>query len=180
MIVPAASTAQRPKPWRAQWEGEALGRGAGLLDRVWDGVVEEADRGRLGVDRCEHRVVASSCPALQDEGLGGQVRRLMGRALKHEEPPRGRLKRYSKDRRRPTLPGPFRPSTIGATGLDCSVRNGKRYFPRAIATGNLSRPASSGLSKLHNPPTNGYHEIKNIRQALDPLVPVSCACYHAS
>ena len=46
-----------------------------------------------------------------------------------------------KNRRRPTLPGPCEPSTIGAVGLNCSVRNGKRCFPHAIATGNCSRPA---------------------------------------
>src|SRR5665213_2622252 len=40
------------------------------------------------------------------------------------------------NRRRPTLPGPCGPSTIGAEGLNCSVRNGKRCFPLAIATGN--------------------------------------------
>ena len=39
------------------------------------------------------------------------------------------------NRRRPTLPGPCGPSTIGAVGLDCSVRNGKRYFPHAVTTG---------------------------------------------
>src|SRR5665213_2859456 len=52
------------------------------------------------------------------------------------------------NRRRPTLPGPCGPSTIGAEGLNCSVRNGKRCFPLAIATGNggdhLGDP-----SKLH-------------------------------
>ena len=41
-----------------------------------------------------------------------------------------------KNRRRPTLPGPCGPSTIGAEGLNGSVRNGKRCFPLAIATGN--------------------------------------------
>ena len=40
----------------------------------------------------------------------------------------------SKNRRRPTLPGPRGPSTIGAERLNCSVRNGKRCFPLAIAT----------------------------------------------
>ena len=40
------------------------------------------------------------------------------------------------NRRRPTLPGPCGPSTIGAEGLNCSVRKGKRCFPLAIATGN--------------------------------------------
>ncbi len=40
-----------------------------------------------------------------------------------------------RNRRRPTLPGPCEPSTIGAEGLNCSVRNGKRCFPLAKATG---------------------------------------------
>ena len=42
--------------------------------------------------------------------------------------------RFGKDRRRPTLPGGFPPSTIGAEGLNGSVRNGKRCIPLAIAT----------------------------------------------
>ena len=45
----------------------------------------------------------------------------------------GRI-RFGKDRRRPTLPGGFPPSTIGAEGLNGSVRNGKRCIPLAIAT----------------------------------------------
>jgi hypothetical protein len=36
--------------------------------------------------------------------------------------------------RRPTLPHQFRCSTIGAAGLNDSVRNGKRCVPRAIIT----------------------------------------------
>ena len=36
-----------------------------------------------------------------------------------------------------------------------------------------------GPSKPHNPPTN-EHQSKIIRQALDPLVPVSCECHHSS
>ena len=105
------------------------------------------------------------------------------------EPPGGGSKR--KDRRRPTLPGPCGPSTIGAVGLNCSVRNGKRCFPHAKATGNRWRPSPAahpeatgarfprGPSKPHNPPTN-EHQSKIIRQALDPLVPVSCECHHSS
>src|SRR5437762_892044 len=41
---------------------------------------------------------------------------------------------FDLNRRRPTLPGPCGPSTIGAEGLNCSVRNGKRCFPLAMAT----------------------------------------------
>ena len=63
---------------------------------------------------------------------GGRVR-----ALTRTSRPKAARRR---NRRRPTLPGPCEPSTIGAVGLNCSVRNGKRCFPHAIATGNCSRP----------------------------------------
>ena len=43
-------------------------------------------------------------------------------------------------RRRPTLPGPRRPSTIGAEGLNCSVRNGKRCLPLAMTTEKGEKP----------------------------------------
>ena len=42
-------------------------------------------------------------------------------------------------RRRPTLPGRVQPSTIGAEGLNFCVRDGNRWIPFAITTGNLSR-----------------------------------------
>ncbi len=51
-------------------------------------------------------------------------------------PPEGRPV-PTNNRRRPTLPGPCGPSTIGAEGLNCSVRNGKRCFPLAMTTGIL-------------------------------------------
>ena len=38
-------------------------------------------------------------------------------------------------RRRPTLPGGYPPSTIGAWRLNCCVRDGNRWDPPAIATG---------------------------------------------
>ena len=43
--------------------------------------------------------------------------------------------------RRPTLPGDCSPSTIGASGLNFSVRNGKRCFPAAM-TAQLVRRAA--------------------------------------
>jgi hypothetical protein len=43
---------------------------------------------------------------------------------------------FYKSRRRPTLPPGLPCSTIGAGGLNFSVRNGKRCFPSANATGN--------------------------------------------
>src|ERR1700760_2617529 len=73
-----------------------------------------------------------------------------------------------KNRRRPTLPGPCGPSTIGAEGLNGSVRKGKRCFPLAIATGNLSRPGAlttngrgplfAGLQN-YTAPMNRYQKI---------------------
>ena len=41
-------------------------------------------------------------------------------------------------RQRPTLPGSLPPSTIGAGGLNCRVRDGNGCFPAAMATGNLA------------------------------------------
>ncbi len=52
------------------------------------------------------------------------------------EPELGGGLRHEKSRRRPTLPGGLPPSTIGAGGLNCRVRNGNGCFPAAMATGN--------------------------------------------
>src|SRR3954447_20225294 len=72
-------------------------------------------------------------------------------------------------RRRPTLPGPFGPSTIGAERLNFSVRNGKRCFPLAIATESLrDRP----LPGLQNCTAAKTRIGLKIRQALEQLVPV--------
>ena len=39
-------------------------------------------------------------------------------------------------RQRPILPGRVQPSTFGTEGLNCCVRNGNRWDPFVIATGN--------------------------------------------
>ena len=41
-------------------------------------------------------------------------------------------------RRRPTLPGRFQPSTISVLRLNFCVRDGNRWIPQAIVTGNLT------------------------------------------
>ena len=41
-------------------------------------------------------------------------------------------------RRRPTLPGRFQPSTISVLRLNFCVRDGNRWIPQAIVTGNQS------------------------------------------
>ena len=43
----------------------------------------------------------------------------------------------SEIRRRPTLPGRFQPSTISVLRLNFCVRDGNRWIPQAIVTGNL-------------------------------------------
>jgi hypothetical protein len=71
-----------------------------------------------------------------------------------------------KNRRRPTLPGGCPPSTIGAERLNCSVRNGKRCLPLAMRHRKYCETAPVELENRTRP------QGKNIRQALDPLVPV--------
>ena len=52
-----------------------------------------------------------------------------------------------KSRRRPTLPGGLPPSTIGAGGLNCRVRNGNGCFPAAMATGNHALSPEWGFGR---------------------------------
>ena len=42
-------------------------------------------------------------------------------------------------RQRPNLPGRFQPGTVSVLRLNFCVRDGNRWVPQAIATGNLSR-----------------------------------------
>ena len=51
-------------------------------------------------------------------------------------------------RRRPTLPGRVQPSTIGAEGLNFCVRNGNRWDPFAIVTGNVIFSMGPTLKRL--------------------------------
>ncbi len=60
--------------------------------------------------------------------------------------------------RRPTLPGACAPSTIGASGLNFSVRNGKRCFPAAMTAQIVEASARRAPSKLHS--HVGVFEIK--------------------
>src|SRR5205807_7738068 len=80
---------------------------------------------------------------------------------------RGAIAVQLKNRQRPTLPGPCEPSTIGAEGLNCSVRNGKRCFPLAKATGNRRDRSPGGVPGRAERPSSvpqnctvatGYHK----------------------
>src|SRR5215211_9414421 len=66
--------------------------------------------------------VLSACPGTRERPGGSGCR------TKKKGPERG----PELIRRRPTLPGGCPPSTIGASGLNFSVRNGKRCTPAAI------------------------------------------------
>ena len=47
-------------------------------------------------------------------------------------------------RRRPTFPGRVQPSTFGTEGLNFCVRNGNRWDPFVITTGNCELVDSQG------------------------------------
>ena len=93
---------------------------------------------------------------------------------KREEGPR-RAPQLSEIGRRPTLPGPLDPSTIGAGGLNFRVRNGNGCDPAAMATQICcSRDEAAGTAPdepLENSTANT--SIHYINQALGRLVPVS-------
>ena len=72
--------------------------------------------------------------------------------------------------RRPTLPGDCSPSTIGASGLNFSVRNGKRCFPAAMTAQlvRVERPTRIGAH-----PQNSIADISRVlNQDLEQLVRV--------
>ena len=80
------------------------------------------------------------------------------------------------NRRRPTLPGPCEPSTIGAERLNFSVRNGKRCFPLAKATGN-SRESRRPL-KTAQPTTCVIHADEEKIKPSSPRA-ISTSLLHA-
>ena len=60
-------------------------------------------------------------------------------------------------RRRPTLPGRFQPSTISVLRLNFCVRDGNRWIPQAIVTGNQTEFGFFAAAFLvpSDRPTNG-------------------------
>ena len=73
-----------------------------------------------------------------------------------------------KNRRRPTLPGGLPPSTIGAGGLNCRVRNGNGCVPAAMVTGSIVSSRREPENSIAS--TNVCQ--KECDQALGRLVPV--------
>ena len=72
--------------------------------------------------------------------------------------------------RRPTLPGACAPSTIGAGGLNFSVRNGKRCIPAAMTAQIVEGPAAvSHRARTH--PQNSIAAVVGVQnQDLGQLV----------
>jgi hypothetical protein len=68
------------------------------------------------------------------------------RAYTRQHPPLSGGCCLEKSRRRPTLPGGYPPSTIGAGGLNCRVRNGNGCLSAAMATGNCALSGARGPS----------------------------------
>jgi hypothetical protein len=90
------------------------------------------------------------------QGIGVHARRSASLVARVEATGRGA--RQEKARRRPTLPGSLPPSTIGAGGLHCRVRNGNGCFPAAVATGTsllstvrVENPRASTSANKKNP-----------------------------
>ena len=148
----------------------AAGRGGRLRPPAGWEALATARRGA-----CAPRASSRPRPRLANAATGASrahaLRRLRRADARHasrgtnEEPPEGGSQK--KNRRRPTLPGGCPPSTIGAEGLNGSVRNGKRCFPLAMTTEICrDRPPRRGLKTARRPKKD-----KN-RQDLDPLVPV--------
>src|SRR4051812_46020957 len=92
---------------------------------------EDDERREHDEDDCEHRH-GQDCKSARKHGVNSRLKRK--RAARSGRPGAEVI------RRRPTLPGPRRPSTIGAEGLNCSVRNGKRCLPLAMTTEKGERP----------------------------------------
>ena len=68
-----------------------------------------------------------------------------------------------KVRRRPTLPGGHPPSTIGAGGLHCRVRNGNGCFPAAEVTGT----SCGSQRQFENPRASTSQEQEDPKPSAD-------------
>jgi hypothetical protein len=85
--------------------------------------------------RCEHAKHARTArkKTVADQQRASRLGRLAFARSAVQNPERPREARpLEANRRLPTLPGGCPPSTIGASGLNFSVRNGKRCFPAAM------------------------------------------------
>ena len=80
----------------------------------------------------------------EPEGVGAAMATIVTAPRGATMPPPKRGHCLEKSRRRPTLPGGYPPSTIGAGGLNCRVRNGNGCLSAAMATGNCALSGARG------------------------------------
>ncbi len=134
----------RTHPSAPRRRGDSAGRNSGASGDSRGRVAGT----RVGAGRTRHRSrqeTAAPCrrrTSRRTQSLRPtqQAGRLAPPGPERTKPPRAKAQRgfREKSRRRPTLPGGLPPSTIGAGGLNCRVRNGNGCFPAAMATGNLA------------------------------------------
>ncbi len=161
-IPPSAPPERRAEPARAP-AGAGGGTAADLPDR--DAGTPPATAPRAGRRRAARR------PLLEVPATRTHSRTTMSR-------PGGRLIKV-----KPAAtysPRPEGPSTIGAEGLNCSVRNGKRCFPLASTTGTCRDHPSRRPLKTALQPNQETGILKKNRQALGRLVPVTFTRCRAS
>ena len=95
---------------------------------------------------------------------------------KRRNAPRYWRRFVKKSRRRPTLPGGLPPSTIGAGGLNCRVRDGNGCVPAAMVTGNLvvnvAPPWPEARGGCPTRTSERARTLSKVNQALGRLVPV--------
>ena len=111
---------------------------AGALDRVRLREERKPPQNLRVLARCADRlgVVVLRC-AQHDHAVGQLHSTILERT-------KGRFRGPSEViRRRPTLPGACAPSTIGAVGLNFSVRNGKRCTPDAMTAEIVESPPAT-------------------------------------
>jgi hypothetical protein len=94
--------------------------------------------------------------------VSGPLRDKAPRRATHIDGLRGGACR-KKVRRRPTLPGGHPPSTIGADGLHCRVRNGNGCFPAAVATGT----SHGSQTTVENPRASTSQEQEDPKPSAD-------------
>ncbi len=129
----ADSSSRRPPRSRPGWARLPLRRGGS----------PRGERGRFGLSSSSSSSGRATSASLVSADRTGRVRPACDEVARDERPARtpdlgaSEGRSSEKSRRRPTLPGGYPPSTIGAGGLHYRVRDGNGCFPAAIATGNL-------------------------------------------
>ena len=112
-------------------------------------------------------IVATECPHVKRKSIPPGCSHRIGRG------------EVGRGWRRPTLPGGYPPSTIGAGGLNCRVREGTGCTPTAGVTNHLARPQVSPRRLLCIGITPDHPLLRTTWISPRPLVPVGSTCCQA-